>query len=111
MSTITLTDGLVKRIRALQAQENKPDLKLRLMVDGGGCQGFEYKFSLTQDTTADDEVFEKDGVQVLIDEISLPYMHGAEIDYTDELVGAHFVVNNPNALSTCGCGTSFMVKD
>lgn len=111
MSTVTLTDGLVKRIRTLQQQDGKPDLKLRIMVDGGGCQGFEYKFSLTQEITSDDEVFEKDGVQVVIDDISLPYMSGAEIDYTDELVGAHFSIKNPNAASTCGCGTSFMMKD
>lgn len=111
MSTITLTDGLVKRIRALQEQDGKPDLKLRVMVDGGGCQGFEYKFSLVTEITGDDEVFEKDGVAVVIDDVSLPYMRGAEIDYTDELVGAHFAINNPNAQSTCGCGTSFSIRD
>jgi iron-sulfur cluster insertion protein len=111
MSTITLTDGLVKRIRILQQQDGKPNLKLRILVDGGGCQGFEYKFSLTEDVNAEDEIFEKDGVEVVIDEISLPYMRGAVIDYTDELVGAHFSIKNPNAASTCGCGTSFMIKD
>lgn len=111
MSTITLTDGLIKRIRVLQQQDGKPNLKLRILVDGGGCQGFEYKFSLTDEITDEDEVFEKDGVQVVVDEISLPYMSGAVIDYTDELVGAHFSIKNPNAASTCGCGTSFMVKD
>jgi iron-sulfur cluster insertion protein len=107
MSTITLTDGLVKQIRVLQAKEGKPDLKLRIMVDGGGCQGFEYKFSLVTDVNADDEVFEKDGIAVVVDEISLPYLRNAEIDYTDELIGAHFAIKNPNATSTCGCGTSF----
>lgn len=111
MSTITLTDNLVKQIRVLQTKEGKPDLKLRIMVDGGGCQGFEYKFSLVTDVNADDEVFEKDGAQVVVDEISLPYLRDSQIDYTDELVGAHFAVNNPNAVSTCGCGTSFMVQD
>ncbi len=111
MSTVTLTDGLVKRIRVLQAQDGKPNLKLRVMVDGGGCQGFEYKFSLTDEVTSDDEVFEKDGVAVVIDEISLPYMRDAQIDYVDDLVGAHFAITNPNAVSTCGCGTSFSVKD
>ncbi len=109
MSTITLTDGLVKRIKALQTQENNPALKLRVMVDGGGCQGFEYKFSLTDTQNPDDEVFEKDGVTVLIDDISLPYMRDAQIDFTDALIGAHFQVNNPNAKSSCGCGTSFSV--
>ena len=107
MSTITLTDGLVKRIRALQQQDGKPNLKLRILVDGGGCQGFEYKFSLVEDVNPDDEVFEKDGVEVVIDEISLPFMRDSEIDYTDDLIGAHFAIKNPNATSTCGCGTSF----
>lgn len=107
MSTITLTDGLVKRIKSLQTQQNDPALKLRIMVDSGGCQGFEYKFSLDADVTGDDEVFEKDGVAVIIDDISLPYMRGATIDFTDELIGAHFKISNPNATSSCGCGTSF----
>lgn len=107
MSTITLTDSLVKRIRILQAQDGKPDLKLRIMVDSGGCQGFEYKFSLDADVKPDDEVFEKDGIGVIIDDISLPYMRGCTIDWVDDLIGAHFQVNNPNAKSSCGCGTSF----
>ncbi len=107
MSTITLTDGLVKRIKHLQSQDNNPALKLRIMVDSGGCQGFEYKFSLTADVNADDEVFEKDGVSVVIDDISLPYMRNSVINFTDDLIGAHFEVQNPNAKSSCGCGTSF----
>lgn len=109
MSSITLTDGLVKRIKALQEQEKNPALKLRIMVDSGGCQGFEYKFSLDATVKADDEVFEKDGIGVIIDDISLPYMKGATIDFTDDLIGAHFKVDNPNATSACGCGTSFSV--
>jgi iron-sulfur cluster insertion protein len=107
--TITLTDSLIKRIKFLQTQEGKPDLKLRILVDGGGCQGFSYKFSLDNAITADDEVFERDGAGVVIDDISLPYMKGATIDYADDLVGAYFKVNNPNATSSCGCGTSFSV--
>ncbi len=107
MPPITLTDSLVKRIRVLQAQDGKPDLKLRVMVDSGGCQGFEYKFSLDSDVKPDDEVFEKDGVGVIIDDISLPYMRGATIDWVDDLIGAHFQITNPNAKSSCGCGTSF----
>ena len=109
MSTITLTDNLVKRIKALQAKEGNPSLKLRIVVDSGGCQGFEYKFELTETVNADDEVFEKDGIGVIIDDISLPYMRGAVVNYTDELIGAHFEVQNPNAKSSCGCGTSFSV--
>lgn len=105
--SITLTDGLVKRIKLLQSQENNPELKLRIMVDSGGCQGFSYKFSLDSEVKPDDELFEKDGAGVLIDDISLPYMRGAVIDFTDELIGAHFKIDNPNATSSCGCGTSF----
>lgn len=105
--SITLTDGLVKRIKLLQEQQNNPELKLRILVDSGGCQGFEYKFSLDGNVTADDELFEKDGIGVIIDDISLPYMRGAVIDFTDDLIGAHFKISNPNATSSCGCGTSF----
>jgi iron-sulfur cluster insertion protein len=107
--SLTLTDTLAARIKALQKQENNPALKLRIMVDGGGCQGFEYKFSLDAAVNPEDEVFEKDGVCVVIDDVSLPYMRGATIDYVDDLIGAHFKVNNPNAVSSCGCGTSFAV--
>ena len=105
--SITLTDGLVKRIKSLQTQQNNPALKLRIMVDSGGCQGFEYKFSLDSEVKPDDELFEKDGAGVIIDDISLPYMRGAVIDFTDDLIGAHFKIDNPNASSSCGCGTSF----
>ena len=105
--TITLTDALVKRIKALQSAENRPGLKLRVMVEGGGCQGFNYIFDLTEDVKSDDELFEKDGAGVVIDDISLPYLAGSEIDYVDDLVGASVRVNNPNAVSSCGCGTSF----
>lgn len=105
--SITLTDGLVKRIKFLQKQQNNPDLKLRIIVDSGGCQGFSYKFSLDTEVKPDDELFEKDNVGVIIDDISLPYMRGAVIDFTDDLIGAHFKIENPNATSSCGCGTSF----
>lgn len=109
MSTVTLTDSLVSQIRKLQAADGRSDLKLRVMVDSGGCQGFEYKFDLTPDVNPDDEVFEKDGIAVVIDDISLPYMANSTINYKDDLIGAHFEVQNPNAKSSCGCGTSFSV--
>lgn len=105
--SITLSDSLVKRIKALRTSKGDDALNLRVQVDGGGCQGFEYKFDLTSETTTDDEIFEKDSVKVFIDSLSLPYLDGSEIDYADELVGAYFRVNNPNAASSCGCGTSF----
>ncbi len=107
--SIELTESLVKRIRALQGQKANPDLMLRVQVNGGGCQGFEYAFDLTDTLADDDEVFEKDGVRVLVDSVSFPYLIGAEIDYVDDLVGAHFKISNPNASSSCGCGTSFSV--
>lgn len=106
---ITLTDSFVKRLKALQIQENKPDLMLRIRVDGGGCQGFEYSFKPDTTQNDDDKRFEKDGVGVVVDEISLPFLEGAEVDYVDDLIGAHFKINNPNATSSCGCGTSFNV--
>jgi len=109
MSTITLTDSLVSQIRKLQAADGRADLKLRVMVDSGGCQGFEYKFDLVEAVNPDDEVFEKDGIAVVIDDISLPYMANSIINYKDDLIGAHFEVQNPNAKSSCGCGTSFSV--
>jgi len=106
---ITLTDSLVKRLKALREKENSPALNLRIQVDGGGCQGFEYSFKPETTHNDDDHVFEKDGVCVIIDEISLPFLEGAEVDYVDDLIGAHFKINNPNATSSCGCGTSFSV--
>lgn len=107
--SITLTDSLVKRIHALRKQKDNAALMLRVQVNGGGCQGFEYAFDLTDSLADDDEVFEKDGVRVLVDSVSFPFLVGAEIDYVDDLVGAHFKINNPNASSSCGCGTSFSV--
>jgi iron-sulfur cluster insertion protein len=107
MSTITLTDSLIKQMKKLQ--NGNTALKLRITVDSGGCQGFEYKFDLTDTVNSDDETFEKDGVAVVIDNISLPFMRDAVIDYKDDLIGAHFEIKNPNAKSSCGCGTSFSV--
>ena len=82
---------------------------LRITVNGGGCQGFEYAFKPDTTKNDDDIIFEKDSARIIIDEISLPYLDGAEIDYVDDLIGAHFKINNPNATSSCGCGTSFNV--
>jgi len=107
---ITITDTCAKQINALKSTEGNDALMLRIMVNGGGCQGFEYIFKDETTINDDDKVFEKDSAQIVIDEISLPYLEGAEIDYTDDLIGAHFKINNPNAASSCGCGTSFNVK-
>lgn len=82
---------------------------LRVAVEGGGCSGFQYEISLAAAPAADDLVLEQDGQRVLIDPVSLPFLADAEIDFTDELIGARFVINNPNATSSCGCGTSFSI--
>ena len=82
---------------------------LRVAVNGGGCSGFQYDFEITTERRADDLVIERDGVRVLVDEVSLQYMTGSEIDYAEELIGAAFKVKNPNATASCGCGTSFSV--
>lgn len=107
MTQITLTDNFVKRLKTIQTQENAPNLMLRIAVEGGGCQGFEYKLELTSQKNDDDTIFTKDNVSIVVDSVSLPFLNNAEIDFTDELIGAHFKVNNPNAVSSCGCGTSF----
>ena len=104
---IMITENFVSRIRQLQAERGNPALMLRLAVDGGGCQGFEYRFDFSDDMAADDKVFEKDGVKLVIDATSLPLLAGSTVDFINELAGSAFRVINPNATSTCGCGTSF----
>ena len=104
---VTITDRAVRKVASLVAQPEYKGLMLRLAVNGGGCSGFEYSFSFDDDVRADDTIIEKDGVKVLIDQISLEVLAGSEIDYVDELVGAAFTVRNPNATSSCGCGNSF----
>jgi iron-sulfur cluster assembly accessory protein len=94
--------------RLSEINENSDAAKsLRIAVEGGGCSGFQYEIKLEESTTDDDLILEKDGQQVLIDSISLPFLSNAVIDFTQELIGARFVINNPNATSSCGCGTSF----
>lgn len=106
---ITLTENLAKRVMALQASENRPELMLRVAVLGGGCSGFQYQFSFAHGLESGDLVFEKDGIKVVIDEMSLQYLEGSTIDYVDDLIGSSFNIKNPNATSSCGCGTSFAV--
>jgi iron-sulfur cluster assembly accessory protein len=97
-----------KRIAAILEGESQPTM-LRVAVTGGGCSGFQYNFTLDDARLDDDLVVERDGAKVLIDPVSLDFLKGAEIDFTDDLIGAAFKVNNPNATSSCGCGTSFSV--
>lgn len=104
---INFTDAAAEKVAQLIEEEGNPDLKLRVFVQGGGCSGFQYGFTFDEITNEDDTTMEKNGVQLLIDAMSYQYLVGAEIDYKDDLEGAQFVIKNPNAQSTCGCGSSF----
>ena len=107
-ATISVTDKAAARIAKLAAREGSAPI-LRVSVEGGGCSGFSYNFSFDDDKTDDDIVLERDGVMVLIDPVSMVYMTGAEIDFVDDLIGQSFQIKNPNAASSCGCGTSFSI--
>ncbi len=106
---VSLSDSAAKRIASLIAEEGNPSLMLRLSVSGGGCSGFQYGFSFDNASQVDDHLFERDGVKLVIDETSLDLLAGAEIDFVEDLVGASFQVRNPNAKSSCGCGSSFSI--
>jgi len=106
---IIFTDSAASKVAQLIDEEGNPDLKLRVFVQGGGCSGFQYGFTFDEITNEDDTVMNKNGVQLLIDAMSYQYLVGTEIDYKDDLEGAQFVIKNPNAQSTCGCGSSFSV--
>lgn len=106
---LIFTDSAANKVKDLIAEEGNPDLKLRVFVTGGGCSGFQYGFTFDEIRNEDDTVMEKDGVTLLIDPMSYQYLVGAEIDYTEGLEGSQFVIRNPNATSTCGCGSSFSV--
>ena len=108
-SGILVTENAAKRIQILLDQESNPNQVFRVSVLGGGCAGFQYKFSFDETLNTDDIVITKLGIKVVIDNISSNYLSGSEIDYSDELMGAMFVVKNPNATASCGCGTSFSV--
>ena len=106
---IRLSDNAVRKVRALVDDEGNPELKLRVYITGGGCSGFQYGFSFDEASADDDMVIEKDGVTAVIDSMSYQYLVGSEVDYTEGLEGSRFVVNNPNAVTTCGCGASFSI--
>jgi iron-sulfur cluster insertion protein len=106
---ITLTESALAKISDILAEENNPALKLRTFVQGGGCSGFSYGFMLDEEQNEDDFIIDNTGATVLIDSMSMQYMQGATIDYKEELMGSNFVINNPNATTTCGCGSSFAV--
>jgi len=106
---VQLTENAARRVRKLCADEGNDRLMLRLAVSGGGCSGFSYGFSLDENTTADDRLFLHHGVTLVVDDVSLGLLDGAVIDFVEDLMGSAFAVKNPNATSTCGCGTSFAV--
>ncbi|QMW23894.1 iron-sulfur cluster insertion protein ErpA [Sandaracinobacteroides saxicola] len=107
--SIALSPAAAARVATIAARQGKTGLKLRLSVDGGGCAGFQYKFGLDDAATDDDTEVTTDGVGLLVDSVSLPFVEGATVDYVESLGGAAFQVKNPNAASNCGCGTSFSV--
>ena len=104
---LIFTDNAANKVKELIQEEGNPALKLRVFVTGGGCSGFQYGFTFEETTNDDDTAMEKNGVTLLIDPMSYQYLVGAEIDYTEGLQGSQFVIKNPNATSTCGCGSSF----
>ncbi len=106
-SPLLFTDSAASKVKELIEEEGNPALKLRVFVTGGGCSGFQYGFTFDEEVNDDDTTLEKQGVTLLIDPMSYQYLVGAEIDYTEGLEGSQFVIRNPNATSTCGCGSSF----
>jgi iron-sulfur cluster insertion protein len=106
-SPLVFTDNAAAKVKQLIDEEGNLDLKLRVFVTGGGCSGFQYGFTFDEAVSEDDTTMEKNGVTLLIDPMSLQYLGGAEIDYQEGIEGAQFVIKNPNATSTCGCGSSF----
>jgi iron-sulfur cluster insertion protein len=104
---LIFTDSAANKVKELIVEEGNPELKLRVFVTGGGCSGFQYGFTFDEVANEDDTVMQKNGVTLLIDPMSFQYLVGAEIDYTEGLQGSQFVIKNPNATSTCGCGSSF----
>ena len=106
-ASITLTDQALTQLKSLLANEPNAATALRVFVSGGGCSGMQYGMAFDDNVRPGDEVVEQDGVKVLIDDFSAPYIRGSEIDYVDSLMGAGFTVHNPNAVSSCSCGHSF----
>lgn len=106
---ILFSDAAARKVQELVLEEGNPDLKLRVYISGGGCSGFQYGFSFDEERAEDDIAVDNDGVTLLVDPLSFQYLMGAEVDYVENLQGAQFVIRNPNASTTCGCGSSFSV--
>lgn len=108
-AAISVSENATKRIAKLIADEGGDNLMFRVAVSGGGCSGFQYGFSLDNQRADDDRIFERDGIAVVIDEVSLDLLKDSEVDYVEDLIGSYFSIKNPNASSTCGCGSSFSI--
>ncbi|MBE2897909.1 iron-sulfur cluster insertion protein ErpA [Pasteurellaceae bacterium TAE3-ERU1] len=106
---LTFTDAAANKVKALIADEENPNLKLRVYITGGGCSGFQYGFTFDEKVNDGDLTIEKNGVALVIDPMSLQYLIGGTVDYTEGLEGSRFIVDNPNATTTCGCGSSFSI--
>lgn len=106
---LDFTVSAAKKVKSLIEEEQNPNLKLRVFITGGGCSGFQYGFTFDENINEGDTTIENEGVTLLVDPMSVQYLNGAEIDYTEGLEGAQFVIRNPNAATTCGCGSSFSV--
>jgi len=106
---VAVKPAAIAKVKELLAEENNPDLKLRMFVQGGGCSGFQYGFTFEETAQEDDWTFDFDGVTLLIDPMSSQYLQGAEVDYTESLQGSQFSIKNPNAQTSCGCGSSFSI--
>ena len=106
---LVLSDKAINKVKSLVEAEGNDELRLRVFVTGGGCSGFQYGFTLDELVAEDDTVVEQDGVETLVDPMSYQYLIGAEVDYTEGLEGSKFIINNPNAETTCGCGSSFSI--
>ena len=107
--SIVVTESAARRVAILKTQEQAENAFLRIAVSGGGCSGFQYGFSFDDQRNEDDFVFERDGVAIIVDDVSLGLLNGAEVDFVEDLMGASFQVRNPNAASSCGCGNSFSI--
>ena len=108
-AAIVFTDAAAAKVKDLLIEEGNDNLKLRVFVQGGGCSGCQYGFTFDEDVNEDDTTLEKNGVSLLVDPMSFQYLVGAEIDYKEDIEGSQFVIRNPNATTTCGCGSSFSV--
>jgi iron-sulfur cluster insertion protein len=106
---VLVTDNAVKKVNTLLEEEENSELKLRVFVTGGGCSGFQYGFTFDEIVAEDDAQIDKNGISVVIDSMSYPFLVGSQVDYQEDLQGSKFVVSNPNASSTCGCGSSFAI--